>query len=271
MATETRWVQCAKTHQRACRYAALCAAAAPCRRRRCDPVHHKLHHNRQTSAKSSTQTHNRYKVYTRTGDAGSSSLYNGERRAKDDAAFAALGDVDELNSALGAAREFCLESAHGALPSRLAELQSRLLDVGSAVATPLGASSDAKRRRGAFSGAAAATARLEAWIDEMDAELPPLRNFILPSGGRAAALLHVARAVCRRAERAAAPLVREGQLDGGVLAFLNRLSDFLFQAARWAALKEGKEETVYKKGAEDAEEEAAADKGAAAAEAGAEA
>ncbi|KAI8466661.1 MAG: Adenosylcobalamin biosynthesis, ATP:cob(I)alamin adenosyltransferase-like protein [Monoraphidium minutum] len=191
-------------------------------------------------------TETRFKIYTKTGDSGTASLYNGERRPKEDQAFAALGDVDELNSALGVAREFC-GGEHGDLAQQLATLQSRLLDVGSAVATPLDQSTERKRAQARFEPEA--TDALEAWIDAMDEDLPQLRNFILPSGGRAAAFLHLARSVCRRAERSVVPLVRGGAVDAAVGCFLNRLSDYLFQAARWAALKEGKEETTYKKGA----------------------
>jgi ATP:cob(I)alamin adenosyltransferase len=117
---------------------------------------------------------------------------------------------------------------------QLAEVQSRLLDVGSAVATPPGApgASDVKVARTRFGGAA--VARIEAAVDALDAALPPLRAFILPSGGRAAAALHAARAVCRRAERAVVPLVRCGDVEPDVGAYLNRLSDYLFAAARTA-------------------------------------
>lgn len=127
----------------------------------------------------------RFKVYTKTGDAGESSLYTGERRAKDDDFFAALGDVDELNAAIGLAREHC--AAGGvALEAQLIEIQSRLLDVGSAIATPAGTSTPEQRARAAFPSAI--TRSLEGWIDEFDAQLPPLKNFILP----------VRRAACRR-------------------------------------------------------------------------
>ena len=119
----------------------------------------------------------RVRVYTRTGDKGSSSLYNGERRPKDDACFAALGDVDELNACLGLARVYC--AALGApLDAQLTEIQSRLLDVGSAIATPPATSTAVQLDRAAFP--AHCTADLERWIDAMDDELPPLRNFILP-------------------------------------------------------------------------------------------
>lgn len=217
----------------------------------------------------------RHKVYTKTGDAGSSSLYNGERRAKDDAFFSALGDVDELNASVGLAREHCAASGVG-IEAQLVEIQSRLLDAGSAIATPTLTSSPEQLARAAFpSGIVAA---LESWIDEFDAELPPLKNFILPvrgrhwareravtlylltlfssttytlthaqSGGLASSQLHVSRTICRRAERFAVTLVRDGQLDASVAVFLNRLSDYLFMAARVAAKRSGKEEVVYKK------------------------
>jgi ATP:cob(I)alamin adenosyltransferase len=119
----------------------------------------------------------RYKVYTKTGDAGTSSLYNGERRGKDDDFFSALGDVDELNASVGLAREHCAGSS-AALEAQLVEIQCRLLDVGSAIATPILTSSPAQLARAAFPSEV--TASLEAWIDAMDEELPPLKNFILP-------------------------------------------------------------------------------------------
>ena len=119
----------------------------------------------------------RHKVYTKTGDAGSSSLYNGERRSKDDAFFSALGDVDELNASVGLAREHCDASGVG-IEAQLVEIQSRLLDAGSAIATPAMSSSPEQLARAAFP--VGVVDALESWIDEFDAELPPLKNFILP-------------------------------------------------------------------------------------------
>ena len=122
-------------------------------------------------------TETRYKVYTKTGDGGTSSLYNGERRSKDDEFFSALGDVDELNASVGLAREYCIGSSV-ALEAQLVEIQCRLLDVGSAIATPILSSNPGQLERAKFH--TAITASLEAWIDAMDEELPPLKNFILP-------------------------------------------------------------------------------------------
>lgn len=177
------------------------------------------------------------------GDAGTTSLFNGVRASKDELYFAALGDVDELNAHLGLAREHCSLEGVG-IEEQLVEIQSRLLDAGSAIATPQRSSSPERLLRTGFPDH---TAQLEAWIDAMDDTLPQLRNFILPSGGLASAQLHVARTVCRRAERALVPLVREGDLDSGVSKYVNRLSDYLFVAARFAAAKAGKAEQVYKK------------------------
>lgn len=183
------------------------------------------------------------KIYTRSGDSGQASLFNGERLYKDDAVFQALGDVDELNSALGIALSFL---PSGPLQEQLETIQSRLIDVGSAVATPLPSSSEAKLQRTHFAGAEH-TAQLETWIDAMDEQLPPLKNFILPGGGRAAAALHHARSVCRRAERSVVVLSRRQVVSGEVNMYINRLSDFLFTAARFMAKQEGVPEVIYKK------------------------
>ena len=202
------------------------------------------------------------KVYTRTGDSGTSQLFSGERRLKTDQTFEALGAVDELNSLVGLAREFALRDSLTETATQLEEIMSRLFDVGAAIATPLDASSTSKIARAAFdegtsdtgdssinvSNRFTHTAELEGWIDEYSEILPPLKNFVLPSGGLCSAQLHVARSVCRRAERAVIPLVQRGALEASVSTYLNRLSDFLFMSARTAAMKKGYKEVVWQKG-----------------------
>ncbi|KAM3569040.1 hypothetical protein VYU27_008855 [Nannochloropsis oceanica] len=182
-------------------------------------------------------------IYTRTGDKGTSSLYNGERRPKNDATFDALGATDELNAAIGLAKEHAITKS--ALGGPLCQIQSRLLDLGAAIATPAQTSDDHKRERTRFDPTH--VKKVEEWIDELDGRLPPLKNFILPSGGLCSAHLHLARTICRRAERSVIPLVNSEQVDPEVGIYLNRLSDFLFVAARWAAKSEGHEETVWVK------------------------
>jgi len=203
------------------------------------------------TTQSSTSSTRNYRIYTKTGDKGTSSLYNGQRRSKGDLFFEALGDVDELNGFIGLCREYLKTSLHGTpekntLEAQLEEIQSRLLDVGSAIATPKSSSSPEQLARAQFA-AGPNTSQLEGWIDEFDTALPPLRNFILPSGGLASSQLHVARSVCRRAERRAFELVNAGDLDESTAIYLNRLSDYLFMAARMACKLTNGTETVYKK------------------------
>jgi cob(I)alamin adenosyltransferase len=183
-------------------------------------------------------------LYTKTGDKGTSSLYNGERRSKSDAIFHMLGNNDELNAAIGIAREHC-SLANNGLDSMLIEIQSRLFDVGAAVATPTSAS---ESRKAYTKFDSACTAKLEGWVDELDAALPPLKNFVIPSGGLTSTHLNLARTVCRRAERSVVPLVQDELVDEEVLRYLNRLSDFLFAAGRMAAKKEGSQEILWRKG-----------------------
>jgi cob(I)alamin adenosyltransferase len=183
-------------------------------------------------------------LYTKTGDKGTSSLYNGERRQKDDYAFQALGDTDELNAAIGLAREYCELSENG-LHDMLATIQSRLFDVGAAIATPTDSTSARKKKYTEFSPNY--TTELERWIDELDSQLPPITNFVIPSGGLTSCHLNHARTVCRRAERSLIPLLREEQVSDEVGKYMNRLSDLLFAAKRIAVAKEGKEELLWKK------------------------
>ncbi|KAJ2359966.1 hypothetical protein IW150_007639, partial [Coemansia sp. RSA 2607] len=147
------------------------------------------------------------KVYTRTGDKGTSSLFTGERRSKDDAVFEALGTTDELSSMLGLAIAHMESTADTKqLVERLETIQCLLQDVGSNVATPLNSNSQSKIKRTRFDPDEYHCTKLEQWIDEMSEGLPVHRSFILPSGGLAASTLHVARTICRRAERSLVPL-----------------------------------------------------------------
>ncbi|XP_069353007.1 corrinoid adenosyltransferase MMAB isoform X2 [Eulemur rufifrons] len=184
------------------------------------------------------------KIYTKTGDKGFSSTFTGERRPKDDQVFEAVGTTDELSSAIGFAMELIEEKGH-TFAEELQKIQCMLQDVGSALATPRSSARDAHLKHAAF--AAGPILELEQWIDRYTSQLPPLTAFILPSGGKSSSALHFCRAVCRRAERRVVPLVQMGETDANVAKFLNRLSDYLFTLARYAAMKEGNPEKIYKK------------------------
>jgi cob(I)alamin adenosyltransferase len=204
----------------------------------------KAFHTSSVLGTSSPDKTKKSHLYTRTGDKGSSSLYNGERRPKTDGVFETLGHQDELCAVLGIAREYCEASGNG-LSDDLAEIQSRLFDLGAAVATPMQTSSSEKKSFTEFPSQF--TIELENRIDSLDAALPPLTNFRIPSGGMSSTHLNLARAVCRRAERSVVPLVAAEQCDIECGKYLNRLSDYLFAAARTAAHKEGKEEKLWVK------------------------
>jgi cob(I)alamin adenosyltransferase len=162
------------------------------------------------------------RIYTRTGDAGMTGLVDGSRVSKADARMAAIGEVDEANSAIGVAIQ---SLADADVRAALTRIQNDLFDLGADLATP---GDDFEPSEMVLRIIPAQVARLEAEIDAMNADLPPLTSFILPGG--AAAALHVARAVTRRAERA---VVAMGAIaNPQALAYLNRLSDFLFVACR---------------------------------------
>lgn len=186
-------------------------------------------------------------LYTRTGDKGTSSLYNGERRSKTDPIFEALGGTDELNASIGIAREHC-ELVNNGLQHKLAEIQSRLFDLGANIATPA-SSSDEKKAYTEFP--VSHTLKLEQWIDEIDSQLPPLKNFVIPSGGLCSTHLNMARAICRRAERQVVVLLEMERVSAETAKYLNRLSDFLFAASRFAAMHSGHVEILWKKHSEN--------------------
>jgi cob(I)alamin adenosyltransferase len=171
------------------------------------------------------------KIYTRTGDDGTTALGSGGRRKKYDLRIAAYGTVDEVNAALGVVRLHA--GANAALDAALARIQNDLFDLGADLSTP---------GKGKGPGGARLTvtdkqvAWLESEIDRLNAALRPLRSFVLPGGGAAAAYLHLARTLCRRAERLIAELKDKAgeSVTPEVLQYVNRLSDFLFVAARYA-------------------------------------
>ena len=169
------------------------------------------------------------RIYTRTGDAGTTGLGDGQRRLKSDLRVEAYGTVDEANSAVGLAQLHA--AAHPQVDAMLARIQNDLFDLGADLCTP---PSDVDPGYEQLRIVEAQVERLEAEIDGLNAELAPLRSFVLPGGSPAAAHLHLARTICRRAERLMVELSRkEGEMVGApALKYVNRLSDFLFVASR---------------------------------------
>jgi cob(I)alamin adenosyltransferase len=169
------------------------------------------------------------RIYTRTGDDGTTALGTGERRSKSDLRIAAYGTVDETNAAIGLARLYTGD--HPELDAMLGRIQNDLFDLGADLCAP--ADADAARER--LRVVDAQVNRLEAEIDLLNAELKPLRSFVLPGGHPAAAHLHLARTICRRAERLIVELAsKAGELvSPPVIRYMNRLSDFLFVASRY--------------------------------------
>jgi len=165
------------------------------------------------------------KIYTKTGDKGETGLLGGERIGKDSIRINAYGTVDECNSVLGIIRTYELDKE---LDGMLEHIQNRLFIVGADLATP----GDKQPKIPRISKSE--IKQLEKWIDRMEKSLPPLKNFILPGGARAGAFLHLARTICRRAERWSVALLRDEPAAATAAIYLNRLSDFLFVAARWA-------------------------------------
>jgi cob(I)alamin adenosyltransferase len=171
------------------------------------------------------------KIYTKTGDDGTTNLFSGGRVSKTHLRVEAYGTIDELNSVLGVVRA---HHPHTRTDEWLSNVQRQLFNLGADLATPLDAKADWVVRMDAET-----VTWLEHAIDEMTAELPELKNFILPGGSLAAANLHIARTVCRRAERIVVQLHEQESLGDNVLNYLNRLSDFLFTLARWENMQAG--------------------------------
>lgn len=178
------------------------------------------------------------KIYTRTGDDGTTALGTTKRVSKDDPRIAAYGTVDEVNALIGLA---LAQDLHPKLAKALATIQNQLFHLGSGLAFP----ADEVKKVEVPKIEARHIEYLEALIDELNAELEPLENFVLPGGAEAAAVLHVARTVCRRAERILVTLSKQETVSPDSLKYLNRLSDALFVMARYENKQKGTEETVW--------------------------
>lgn len=198
------------------------------------------------------------KIYTKTGDDGTTGLFGGPRVSKDDPRITAYGTVDELNALLGVAASFCrvgdgltareakseeLSPQQSAVLDLLAGIQSDLFSIGAQLATP------EPEKHGMDLLTHARIEALESAIDEAERDLSPLKNFILPGGSLAASMLHLARTVCRRAER---DVIRFAKASGTnayefPIVFLNRLSDLLFVLARWQNAQHGVEDIAWKR------------------------
>jgi cob(I)alamin adenosyltransferase len=179
------------------------------------------------------------KIYTKTGDDGSTGLFGGGRVRKSDARIECYGTVDELNAAIGIARVV----AGGSIAKALARVQHELFVVGSHLATP----EDSPSTRSLPSLEDAVVGRLEMEIDAAEAELEPLRSFILPGGSELAARLHFSRTVCRRAERILVNFAMDRPVSGTIVTYMNRLSDWLFVMARLANRRAGVADIMWEK------------------------
>jgi len=174
------------------------------------------------------------KIYTRTGDDGTTGLTDGSRINKDSARIVAIGSIDELNSLIG---QICSEKINPDSHALLTEVQHRLFDMGGELSMP-----------GRQLLQADSIALLENKLDEMNTELEPLKDFILPGGCKAAAVCHVARSVCRRAERNVVTLSRDEEVSKCVQGYLNRLSDLLFVMARYLNKVSGQADVLWQHG-----------------------
>lgn len=182
------------------------------------------------------------KIYTRTGDAGETALFGGGRVKKAHPRVNAYGTVDELNSSIGVAVSTMEESEWR---NRLAALQHDLFVLGAVLATPPPAG--ARRRPTTPEIPLGRVEQMEAWMDEADRSLEPLRTFILPGGTRGAAALHLSRTICRRAEREVVALGHDEPLESDIVRYLNRLSDLLFTLARMENFRAGVPDVLWQK------------------------
>jgi cob(I)alamin adenosyltransferase len=187
------------------------------------------------------------KVYTRTGDAGKTRLAGGQQVWKDSLRVEAYGTIDELNASVGVVRVMNADAAdlHEAarhLETELRWVQNKLFDVGSILATAPG-----QTFKNMPHVAAKDVTRLEKLIDQCQKDLEPLKEFILPGGGKVSGFLHQARTICRRAERLCVALSKAESVDPTIVKFVNRLSDTLFVLARWVAKTQGEPEFLWER------------------------
>lgn len=181
------------------------------------------------------------KIYTRTGDDGQTGLFGGKRVSKDDARIEAYGTIDELNSVIGLV---LLEAYNPDICELLKKIQHQLFDIGSDLAAPMEKESS---RMGIIEIKERDVTELENAIDYFDAQLEPLKNFILPRGSGGSVHLHMARTVCRRAERRVITLKRTAVINQNIAVFLNRLSDLLFVLARFENKYVNISDTIWRK------------------------
>jgi cob(I)alamin adenosyltransferase len=187
------------------------------------------------------------KVYTRTGDAGKTRLAGGQQVWKDSLRVEAYGTIDELNATVGVVRVMNADvvdeySAAAQLEDELRWVQNKLFDVGSILATAPGQTFNNMPQVSARD-----VTRLEKLIDRCQKDLEPLKEFILPGGGKVSGFLHQARTVCRRAERLCVTLSKSEPVDSMIIKFVNRLSDALFVLARWVAKTQGEPEFLWER------------------------
>ena len=184
------------------------------------------------------------RIYTRTGDDGTTGLVGGSRIKKNAIRVSAYGDIDELNSHVGLCVTLCTESSLEPLREKLSIIQNELFDIGSELACPVGAENAAIPTT-----TSTQVDRLEGWIDELNTTLPALQSFVLPGGTLLNAHIHIARAVCRRSERTVLELHESEPINEHTRHYLNRLSDLLFVMSRSAAALAGCKEFLWIPGA----------------------
>lgn len=174
-------------------------------------------------------------IYTRTGDKGKTSLFDGKRVLKSDKKVDAYGTIDELNSSIGVASAFIKIKS---INKELEDIQNDLLEIGSSLAVSSTLPVDQLKNR---------PDEMEKLIDDLTKQLPQLKQFILPGGGKGGAFLHVSRTICRRAERLIVALNQKEDIDSTIIIYLNRLSDLLFTMSRFVNYKENKKEKIWRK------------------------